>query len=287
MKILLFGCTGQMGKALARELGVAHRVIPLSHDDADIGDFKKVKSLLRAHHPDVVINTAAYHRVAECETNVKKSFFINGFCVKHLADCCKHTGAALMHFSTDYVFDGCKKKPYKENDCPQPVNVYGLSKLVGELFVRRALPEHFIIRISGVFGGTGSRQKGGNFITQILDKAQRGEDVSVVTDLKFSPTYTSDGACVLHDILRGGRHGTFHVTNAGECSWYEFAQTVFKITRVKARLKPLLHGRLGQNVERPANSVLENAHIKMLGIAPARHWRDALREYLRDGHADS
>lgn len=279
MNILLFGSTGQMGRSLVDELGAQNHIIALSHEDADIGDFKKVKQLLHAHRPDVVINTAAYHRVAECETNVQKSFFINGFCVRHLALCCKKAGAALMHFSTDYVFDGRCRKPYTENDKVMPVNVYGLSKLTGELFIRRILPSHFIIRVSGLFWTGGSRQKGGNFLTQILTKAQKDEEIIVVDDMRFSPTYTPDAAKVLRRILPAGEYGTYHVTNAGSCSWHEFATAFFKNLHIRVKVKAVAYKKLNACVRRPMYSVLENAHVKQLGITPIRHWQEALKDY--------
>lgn len=279
MNILLLGSTGQMGQALAQEFQGQHHVLPLSHGDADIADFIKVKQLLRAHRPDVVVNTAAYHRVAECEANVRKSFFINGFCVKHLALCCKKSGAALMHFSTDYVFDGGKKTPYGESDKVMPVNVYGLSKLAGELFIRRILPSHFIIRVSGLFGTGGSRQKGGNFLTQILSKAQKGEEIAVVDDMRFSPTYTPDAAKVLRRIISACEYGTYHVTNRESCSWHEFAAAFFKNLKMRVKMKAVAYENLNACVRRPMYSVLENAHVKRVGVAPARHWKEALKDY--------
>lgn len=282
MNILLFGSTGQMGRALVDELGAQNHVIALSHEDVDIGDFKKVREIVCVNRPDVVVNTAAYHRVAECEKNVLQSFFVNGFCVRHIARCCKDAGAALMHFSTDYVFSGKNKKAYREEDIPAPLNVYGLSKLTGELFIRDVLHEHFIIRVSAVFHQTGSRQKSGNFLTQILGKARRGEPLSIVNDMVFSPTYAPDCAKALADVLAAGKYGTYHVTNAGSCSWHEFAKTFFKNLKMKVNIHAMMNKEFKSGVNRPLYTVLENARLGKLHISPARHWKDALKDFCRE-----
>lgn len=281
MNILLIGATGQLGQELHKTLAQWDSVIPLSHEGIDIADFKKVRSVILEIQPDIVINTAAYHRVAECETNIHQSFFLNSFCVRHLALCCKKAGALLMHFSTDYVFDGKKRKAYRESDNPNPVNVYGLSKLAGEKFIREILPEHYIIRVSGLFGGSGSRQKGGNFLTHILEKAKQEQDIQVASDMVFSPTYAPDCAKVMAGILQNGQFGTYHVTNAGFCSWYEFASAFFQFLSMKIFIKAVSYNALRMPVARPMYSVLESNRITELNISKMRPWKEALLEYCR------
>lgn len=287
-RVALIGSNGQLGSDIARlwptsELGKrGDQLIGLVHADIEVTDEAQVRSILSGIQPSLVINTSAFHRVDDCESNPLLALEVNGLGVKYLAESCRELGAVLMHFSTDYVFGGDATRPYTETDAALPVSAYGISKVAGEQYLRYLMPEdHILIRSSGLYGVAGASGKGGNFVETMLRFARDGRPIKVVNDQVSAPTYTLDLAqAVLEIIVRGGR-GTYHVTNAGECSWYDFAQEIFSLAGLTPDLSPTTSADYAAAANRPAYSVLENARLKALGIGPLRPWQEALANYLK------
>jgi len=281
MRIAITGANGQVGTNLIETLSNEHEIIALTHKDLDITDLNKTKTTLNKIRPELVINTAAYHKTDECEENPEKSFLVNSIAVRNLALICKEIGASLIHFSSDYVFDGKKKEPYTEDDIPNPINVYGVSKLAGEIFIRNTLKEHYIIRPSGIFGKAKKAGKK-NFITRMLELAREKGKLKIVDDQIFSPTYAKDLAEKVAELIKTNKYGTYHITNSGYCSWYELAKTAFELTGINVELKPIKSHEFPMKARRPHFSVLENRNLKRIGLSPLRHWKEALKEYLKE-----
>jgi len=279
MKILVIGAYGQLGSDIVKVLS-SEKVIPLTHKDIEIADELSVKNAITSYNPDIVINTAAYHNVKECEKNDIKSFEVNALGAKNLAIACKKKNIILVHISTDYVFDGKKRKPYIESDSPCPLNVYGISKLAGEYYIRYIWPKHFIIRTSGLYGLAKCRAKGGNFIDLMLKLAKEKDEIQVVDDEILTPTYTLDLAQKIKEIIKIKYFGLYHITNNGFCSWYEFARKIFEFSGLKVNLKRTTVKEFGGEVKRPRYSVLRNYALEKLGMDDMRNWEEALKDFL-------
>ncbi len=280
MKTILIGADGQLGTDLCK-IYPSEELVPLTIEDLNICDYEAVGRMFREHSPEVVINTAAYHRVDECEDYPERAMEVNALAVRNLAIACKEIDAALVHFSTDYVFDGEATRPYTEQDAPRPLSAYAISKLAGELHVRYLWEKHFVARLSGLYGVVGSMGKGTNFVETMLKLAGEGKDLTVVDDQTLTPTYTRALAPVIKALAETRRYGLYHMTSEGGCSWYEFAQAIFELSGMDARLKPTTSDVYKTPAKRPTYSVLENANLKKIGsIPPMPHWRNALKDYL-------
>lgn len=280
MKIAIIGANGQMGSDIVRTFNT--EVIPLTHADIDIEDFTSSKKTLKKVLPEVVINCAAYVRVDDAEEFPDKAFAVNALGARNIALICRDLNAILAHISTDYIFDGLKAQPYTENDIPNPLNVYGNSKLAGEYFVRNTLEKHYIIRSSSLFGIAGASGKGGNFVETMIKKAHNNEEIRVVDDMIMSPTRTKDAAYAIRNILiKKLPFGIYHATNSGSCSWYEFAKAIFKILGINARLSPTKTDALQSKAKRPMYSPLVSIKLKKYGFE-MESWESALRNYLLD-----
>ncbi|MEX0799603.1 MAG: dTDP-4-dehydrorhamnose reductase [Dehalococcoidia bacterium] len=280
MRILITGAGGQLAGELTRALE-GHDLVPLAHRQLDVTDRVKVRTIVRCAAPDVVINTAAFHRVDDCELEPERAFAVNALGARNLALSCAEVDAALLHVSTDYVFGGDKGTPYREEDIARPLSAYGVSKLAGELFVRTILPRHYVVRTAGLFG-SGTSGKGGNFVTTMLRLAADGRDITVVDDQRLSPTSARHLAAKLAWLVGAEAYGLYHVTNAGDCSWYELARAVFEEAGMSPRLTPTTTEAFGARARRPACSVLARGTLERLGADDLPHWREALREYLVD-----
>lgn len=280
MRIAIIGANGQLGTDLCAVLA-GDEVTPFVHADFDVRDHAAAAAALTAARPAVVINTAAFHRVDDCETEVEPAFAVNTLAVHALARWCAAHDAALVHFSTDYVFAGTATAPRAETDPAEPRSVYGASKLAGELLVRVACERHYLVRTSGLYGFGGSRGKGGaNFVELMLRLAAEKRPIRVVSDQLLTPTYTHDLAVAVAQLIRTGRYGLYHITNTGSCSWYEFAARVFAAAGVAADLSATTSAAYGARAERPAYSVLAHGALLAAGIADLPDWRDALARYL-------
>ncbi|HEY6291236.1 MAG TPA: dTDP-4-dehydrorhamnose reductase [Terriglobia bacterium] len=281
MKIMLIGAGGQLGSDLLRVLPAANTV-PLTHADIEITDPRSVQTAFEQHRPDVVINTTAFHRVDECESQMERTFQVNTFAVRGLAQACKQFGAVLVHFSTDFVFSGEKQEPYVETDRPRPLSVYGTSKLAGEHLVAATLERHFLIRTCGLYGLGGSRSKGGNFVETMLRLAAQGKTIRVVADQTVTPTYTADLAGKVTQLISTQAFGLYHITNNGWCSWFEFARAIFDLSGVSADLKPTTSEAFGAPARRPVYSVLRHQRLESLGLDDMPVWNASLRRYLAE-----
>ena len=291
-RVALIGSQGQLASDIARlwpESAAGRRgdeLVPLPHAALDITDERRVRGVLSDLRPSLVINTAAYLRVDDCEQEAARAFLVNAVAVKHLAEACREVGAGLAHFSTDYVFDGAKRLPYAESDAPAPLNAYAVSKLAGEHFLRYVLPDdHLLVRSSGLYGVAGSSGKGGNFVETMVRLARGGGTIRVVDDQVSCPTFTLDLAATFLELVARDARGLFHVTNAGACSWFEFAAAIFAQLGLEPEHVPVTSEEYGAPARRPAFSVLANARLAELGMPQPRPWQEALQAYLKlKGH---
>jgi dTDP-4-dehydrorhamnose reductase len=281
MKIALLGANGQLGTDLHKALQ-GHSVIPLTIDEVDVTNHARTRAVLMDLHPDVVLNTTAFTRVDDCETQADLAYAVNATAVLNLARLANELDALFVHFSTDYVFEGKAHQPYTETSEAVPQSVYANSKLAGELIVRAYSSKYLLIRTSGLYGRAGSMGKGGNFVETMLAKAKRGEAIRVVNDQVLTPTYTVDLARQTAHLLSGSHRGLFHVTSEGACSWFDFARKVFELAKVDANLSPTTSDAYKTPARRPAYSVLENARLKELGLNQMREWSEALAAYLNE-----
>jgi len=280
MKIAVIGANGQLGTDLCRVL--AHQdmaVVPLLHRDLDVTNVAQVGQILDSIQADVVISTAAYHKVEECEKQPALSFAVNAIGPRNLAVACQRHNSVLVHFSTDYVFDGQRREPYTESDLPRPLNVYGVSKLAGEGMVALAWERSFLIRTCGLYGVAGSSGKGGNFVETMLRNAAEGAPIRVVNDQVLTPTFTGDLAGAVAKLIRTEAYGLHHISAEGQCSWYEFARKIFELEALKVNLTPVSTSEFPSPVQRPAYSVLSKEKLKRLGLAMPK-WEEGLARYL-------
>lgn len=280
MRIALIGADGQLGTDLLKVLA-KDTVLPLYYPEFDITLPQKMREVLLELEPDVVINTAAFNRVDECEDTPLPAFLVNSLAVRDLSIICKEIGCVLVHFSTDYVFDGEKKVPYREEDPPNPLNVYGVSKLAGELFIRNILDRYFLIRTCGLYGEAGSKEKGYNFVDGIISHEKQGKSLRIVDDQRVTPTSTLELAQKISELMRTSHFGLFHMTNEGECTWYEFARTIFTLLGRPSLITPVDSTAYSAKARRPFYSVLDNKRANEIGLSPFSHWRIALETYLR------
>lgn len=280
MKIALIGADGQLGSDL-KECLQEESLSPLYYPDFDITQPEKTQEVLSKISPDVVINTAAYNRVDDGEENLQECFSLNSFAVRDLAQICGILDCVLVHFSTDYVFDGKKNSPYVEEDHPNPLSVYGVSKYTGELFLKNEVEKYFLIRTCGLYGKAGCWGKGKNFVDTMVSLAQNGKTIKVINDQVITPTYTAELAQRVKQLIQTRSYGIYHLTNEGQCTWFEFAQRIFEIIQKNPPLIPVDSRTYGAKAPRPYYSVLENKNAKKKGIKEFSPWSEALEDYLR------
>jgi dTDP-4-dehydrorhamnose reductase len=283
MKIAIIGSDGQLGNdivsAFERHGDVVHT---LRHADIEISKLESVASALESIEPNLIINTAAMHHVENCEREPATAFAVNGVGAGNLADVARKLDAVLMHVSTDYVFDGRKGSPYTENDSAAPLNVYGVTKLAGEHFIRAKTEKYFIVRTSALYGTSPCRAKGGlNFVELMLKLARERGEVKVVDNETVSPTSTAELAQQMVELSGSGCYGLYHATAEGSCSWYEFAREIFALTNTPVRLNIAASGDFPIKVRRPMYSVLENQALKALGFNTFKAWQEGLSCYLQ------
>jgi dTDP-4-dehydrorhamnose reductase len=278
---MVVGANGQLGVDIASEFdGNGDSVCAVTHANVEISDADSVFRTVRDAAPDLVVNTAAMHHVENCERDPERAFSVNAIGARNLANVVHDLGAILIHISTDYVFDGAKASPYIETDSPRPVNVYGNSKLAGEYFVQSGLDRHFVLRTSGLYGHNPCRAKGRNFIELMLKLAEERREVRVVDSEWVTPTSTRELARQIVGLSRSDAYGLYHATAEAGCSWYEYAQEIFRLTDAKVDLRVADPGEFPAKVRRPRYSVLENGALKRNGLNQFRHWREGLCEYL-------
>jgi dTDP-4-dehydrorhamnose reductase len=273
MKFAVLGAGGQLGRDLCARL--TGEVLPLLRQQADLTWPEALRSTLAEQRPDAVVNCAAYNFVDRAESEPEAAWAVNTWGVKALAEICRDLDCTFLHFSTDYVFgiDAGRRTPYKTEDAPGPVSVYGLSKLAGEYFVRAIAPRHYVVRTCGLYGLWGSGGKGGNFVETMLRLAGEGKPLRVVADQECTPTFTVDLAEAALELMKTERFGLYHLVNGGSCSWFEFARTIFELAGLKPDLAPVTTATRQTPARRPQFSVLESG-------MPLRPWQEALRAYL-------
>jgi len=273
MKVTIFGASGLLGKALMREWR-EDRVTGLSSKDADVRDPRQVKDAVEGTHPDWIVLAAAYTDVDGCETNRERAFAVNRDGAANVARAAKEHGSRLLFLSTDYVFDGSKITPYEVGDPRAPQSVYGRSKAEAEMRLENILPNCCIVRTSWLFGVGGKC-----FPDTILKLASTRAQIDVVNDQLGSPTYAIDLARAIIQLCRKGAKGVVHVTNRGECTWFDFAQAIVSAAGLKTIIRPTTTEKFPRPAQRPKYSVLSASGLDHYGVVMP-DWQDALRRYL-------
>ena len=276
MRVIVTGADGQLGHDLRRTLG-QYDLISYSIEDLDIVDLSAVVNRIEEIGPDVVVNCAAYTDVDGCENNQTQAYKVNAGGPQNLAIACERSGAAILQVSTDFIFDGTKGSPYLEFDNPNPLNVYGRSKLAGEIYVSSLTNRYYIVRTAWLYGHNGN-----NFVKSILRIAQEKEKLRIVNDQIGSPTFTYDLAERIADIILSESYGIYHVVNGGQCSWYDFGKKILELAGVKRTVDPISSGDLDQPAKRPKYSVLDDLSLRTRGFSPLRTWEEGLVAYFEE-----
>ena len=269
-RVLLLGCRGMLGSELAKEFK-EYDLSCFDRKEADITNKKKLQRKITELQPNIIINAAAYTDTEQAESNQDKALRVNGKAVGHLASIANKIDAVLVHYSTDYVFDGKNRKGYKETAQPNPINVYGKSKFLGEALLRRNTDKYYLIRSSWMFGGEGK-----NFVKKILQLSKSNARLKVVNDQWGKPTLAHDLAQETKKIIEQEKpFGIYHITNEGKTNWYQFARRILAFKNITVKIKPVGSSEYQMKAKRPLSSVLINTKLPKL-----RKWEEALEEYL-------
>lgn len=273
MRVTLFGASGLLGQDIVQPLK-GEQLTALSSKDADVRDERQIEQVIRDSRPDWIILSAAYTDVDGCEANSDLAFAVNCGGAVHVANAARAAGSRLMFLSTDYVFDGTKRSPYETTDPRHPINVYGESKARAEERLLEIMPDVCIVRTSWLFGNEGRC-----FPATILKLAASRPEISVVNDQRGSPTFTHDLAIALTQLCAKGARGIVHVTNSGDCTWYEFAKEIIGVSGLSTVVKPVSTAEFPRPARRPEYSVLSPSSLHGQGIKMPE-WQDSLRRYL-------
>lgn len=275
MKILITGSNGMLGHDLIDVLKPNHDLILTTSKTLDITDGEQVMDYITDVNPDIVINSAAYTDVDGCEENIDLAFDVNGEGVKNLSLACRKVDCALVHISTDYIFNGENDRPWVEDDEIGPISVYGKSKLKGEESIQETLDKYFIVRTAWLYGINGK-----NFPKTMLELAENHDEITVVYDEVGTPTYTPDLAKAIGELIETDYYGIYHLTNSGHCSWCEFAKYIFELADVDVKVIPVTASEFARPAPRPHYSVLENKNWIEKGFKPLRSYKEAIKEYV-------
>ena len=274
--ILVTGSTGQLGSDVVKELlKRGYSTLSPNRSEFNLCSEDSIRNYILNSNCEAIVHCAAYTAVDLAEDNKELCDKINGEGTENIAKVCKEINAKLMYISTDYVFDGTKDGEYTENDETNPINIYGESKLAGEKYVQEILDKYYIVRTSWVFNINGK-----NFIETMLRLSKANNQLSIVNDQIGSPTYTKDLSRLLVDMLETSKYGLYHATNEGYCSWYEFADTIFKLANINIDIKAINSNEYVSRAKRPLNSKLSKDKLIEYGFKPLPHWEDALKDYL-------
>lgn len=280
-KVIVFGRAGQLGTELVRVFTERGRqVTAYERAEVDVTNAAKVEQVIGAEMPAVVVNATAYNMVDIAEREPEAAYAGNALAVRNLALACRQADARLVHFSTDYVFDGRAGRPYTEEDKPHPLGAYGVSKLAGEMYAQAYLEDPLIIRTCGVFGPGGLSTARGNFVETMLRLAGRPEPVRVVEDYVASPTYAPELAERTADLVEKKLSGIFHAGGGAPVSWFEFARIIFEEAKLKAELRSTTEREHRTPARRPRYSALSNQKMDAAGIRPMPPLRDTVRAYM-------
>lgn len=276
MKVLVTGAASMLARDLVPCLqGRGHAVLALTHPELDITDQQAVRRNAASFRPALIINCAAYNSVDDAEEEEHLAATVNGLGVHNLCLVCQERDIPLVHFSTDYVFDGAKDGPYTVYDQPNPINAYGRSKLLGEKYVLWLLNRFCLIRTSWLFGAYGS-----NFVETMLTLAQEGKQVSVVTDQKGCPTWTQSLSEAVADLIESGRYGIYHATNSGPTTRFDYAMEIFRLAGTGTKVLPITTDHFPRPARRPLNSVLDPFPLPLVLGRQMPPWQEALAQYL-------
>jgi dTDP-4-dehydrorhamnose reductase len=282
MKILLIGATGQLGGDLLRN-NPGHEIVASPREQLDLARTGEGAQLIERVRPEVVINCAAFHNVPRCEEEPAQAFLVNCVAVRDLAAACAAQGARFVTFSSDYVFGGERTEPWREDDRPAPLQIYGISRLAGEYAALAAAPQHaVVIRTCGLYGRSGARSKGGNFVDGRVADGRAGKRIEMASEQVVAPTSTDDLSHAVFALLKSAAltPGIYHLVNEGACSWYEFTREIVRLVNGKSEVVPVDRGGRTGSMRRPLYSVLANTRARALGVV-MRPWREALEAYLR------
>lgn len=280
MRVLVLGAAGHVGAAVARHLAASADVTTAARAELDVRDHRAVEAAVSRLRPDAVVNCSAYTDVDRAEDEPVEALDVNAFAVRTLAVACRVAGAALVHYSTDFVFDGTGDRPYTEEDRPNPRSTYACSKLIGEWFAREA-GRHYVLRVESVFGSTaapfGPRRTS---VDRIVDAVAAGQETPVFSDRTVSPSYQDDVAAATRILLDGrAPSGVYHCVNSGSCTWEELAREIARQLGVEPRLVPMRMADARLRAKRPTFSALSNAKLAAAGaVMPS--WQDAIGRYL-------
>lgn len=272
-RILTIGSAGMLGQALVAEFANSHEVIGWDHEDLDITQVESVQSKIKSLRPDLIINAAAYTDVDRAESEIEKANLVNGHAVGYLAAAAAELKIPIVHYSTEYVFDGESQSGYSEDALPNPVSAYGRSKLLGEDELKKNTDKYYLVRLSRLFGQGGKKK---SFVQIMLDLSQTRSEIDVVDEEQSSPTYAPDLAARTRYILEKKLpYGIYHGANSGSCTWYQFAGEIFKIKGINVKLNPVPAAHFPRPAKRPKYGILLNTKL------PAqRPWQEALKEFL-------
>jgi len=282
MKVLVTGAAGQLGIVTVREFARDHEVVGLAMRDLDITDHRAVMARVASERPGVVINCAAFNDVDRAEDDPLVALRVNAFAVRSLARAAAQAGAVLVHYGTDFVFDGENRTlPYTEEDSPNPQSVYAASKLVGEWFAAGA-PRHYVLRVESLFGATAEENfRGKSSIDRIIDTLAAGGEARAFADRVVSPSYVVDVARATRGLLeRAAPPGLYHVVNSGQATWYEVASAIARLLKSPGRPVPVPVAGVALRAARPRFAALSNERLARAGI-PMPSWEDALARYVR------
>jgi dTDP-4-dehydrorhamnose reductase len=278
MRVLVTGAKGQLGYDIVKRLELQNiENLGIGRDEIDITDKQATIRFIGEYKPNVVIHCAAYTSVDKAEEEKEKCYSINVNGTRHIAEACSNVDAAMVYISTDYVFNGDNKEPYEIGHTPDPICYYGQTKYFGELEVKKYLKKYYIVRISWVFG-----QNGSNFVKTMLNLGKRRSEIRVVADQIGSPTYTYDAAKMIYNLIAAGKYGTYHCTNEGFCSWYEFAKEIFRLAGYDIAVTPICSGEYHIKAKRPGSSRLSKHSLDVNGLERLPEWKDALKRFLNE-----
>ena len=285
-RAVIFGAAGQLGVELVRELRARrYSVIALDRAQVDITDMAAVEKALASYEAEVVFNAAAYNQVDVAEQEPQAAYQVNALAVRNLALACRQVDARLVHFSTDYVFDGAARVPYIEEDPTHPLGAYAVSKLAGELYAQAYLDRVLIVRTSGVFGPGGLHTPRGNFVELMLRLAAGSNPIRVVEDHSASPTYAPLLAARTVDLVDRDLSGLFHIGGGSPISWFQFARTIFEVAGLDPMLLATNEREYRTPARRPKYSPLSNAKMERAGLEPMPSLREAVERYFAERKA--